>query len=336
MKRKIILGLLVGLLSVSVLAASGLSAPRLIQIKLTTVQLDNQQMGVAAQQLKKLADQRLGSKVKLSVYTGAQLYSGVEELEAIKKGDIQLCLAIGSAMGSLDPTMSIFKLPFLFPNVEVAYKVLDGPVGDKVFANLKKQGINVLGGFSSGSIIISNSSRPLLMPADFKGLKMRTSGKMEAAIIESLGAISTVIPSEETYTGLQQKVIDGLATPSTVFYARKYHEVQKYVTNAGILYWSNGFLLANDKFWSGLPKDIRNDLKKIADEVLREVRANDEVELQDMLKKLKAAGIEVHTLTSDQIAAWRKAALPVYKEYESSIGASLIAEVTKEIEKLSK
>lgn len=334
MKRKIMVGLLVGSLLVSILVSSGLCAPRLIQIKLTTVQLDNQQMGVAAQQLKKLADKRLASKIRLNVYTGAQLYSGVEELEAIKKGDIQLCLAIGSAMGSLDPTMSIFKLPFLFPNVEVAYKVLDGPIGEKVFTNIKRQGIDVLGGFSSGSIIISNSSRPLLTPADFKGLKMRTSGKMEAAIIESLGAISTVIPSEETYTGLQQKVIDGLATPSTVFYARKYHEVQKYVTNAGILYWSNGFILTNDKFWNGLPKDVRNELRRIVDQVLKDVRASDEAELLDMLKKLEAGGIKVHTLTPEEITAWRKAALPVYKQYEKVIGANLIAEVNKEIKKV--
>ena len=339
MKNKIIAGLLIGLL-VCMLVLSGCgkkgTGNKTISIKLTTVQLDTQQMGVAAQQLKKLVDERLGSKVKLSVYTGAQLYSGVEELEALKKGDIQMCLAIGSAMGSLDPSMSIFKLPFLFPNVEVAYEILDGPTGEKVFANIKNQGIDVLGGFSSGSIIVSNSSHPLLQPADFNKLKLRTSGKMEAAIIESLGAISTVIPSEETYTGLQQKVIDGLATPSTVFYARKYHEVQKYVTNAGMLYWSNGFILSNDKFWNELPEDIRTELESIVAEVLQDVRAKDEAELQSMLEKLVAGGIQVHTLTPREIEAWRRAALPVYKKYEKDIGADLIAEVTAEIEKLNK
>lgn len=340
MKTRIVVGLLVGLL-VCMLVLSGCgqgkgAGNKEISIKLTTVQLDTQQMGVAAQQLKKLVDERLGSKVKLSVYTGAQLYSGVEELEALKKGDIQMCLAIGSAMGSLDPSMSIFKLPFLFPNVEVAYEILDGPTGEKVFANIKNQGIDVLGGFSSGSIIVSNSSHPLLQPADFNKLKLRTSGKMEAAIIESLGAISTVIPSEETYTGLQQKVIDGLATPSTVFYARKYHEVQKYVTNAGMLYWSNGFILSNDKFWNELPEDIRTELESIVAEVLQDVRAKDEAELQSMLEKLEAGGIQVHTLTPREIEAWRRAALPVYKKYEKDIGADLIAEVTAEIEKLNK
>lgn len=299
-----------------------------VNIKITTVQLDSQQMGVAAGRIKELAEERLGDQVKIDLYTGAQLYSGVEELEAIKKGDIQMTLAIGSSMGSIDPTMSLFKLPFLFPNVEVAYQVLDGPVGEEIFKNVTNQGIRVLGGFSSGSIIVSNNQHPIKMPEDFKGLKMRTSGKMEAAIVESMGAASVVIPSEETYTGLQQGVIDGLATPSTVFYARKYHEVQKYVTNAGMLYWSNGFILANDKFWQGMPDDVRNELQKIVNEVLQEVRAEDEAGLNDMLKTIEQDGVEVHTLTQEEIQAWREAAKPVYDEYKDVIGADLIEQVS--------
>jgi tripartite ATP-independent transporter DctP family solute receptor len=307
-----------------------------ITVKLTTVQLDNQQMGVAANRIKKLVDERLGDKVKLQVYTGAQLYSGVEELEALKKGDIQLTLAIGSAMGSLDSSMSLFKLPFLFPNVQVAYEILDGPIGNQVFKNLKDQGINVLGGFSSGSIIVSNGKRPIQQPADFKGLKMRTSGKMEAAIIEEMGAISVVVPSEETYGALQQGIADGLATPSTVFYARRYHEVQKYVTNAGMLYWSNGFILANDEFWQGMSEDVREEFEVIIYEVLAKVRAEDEAQLQDMLAKVEEGGSEVHTLTPEEIEAWRQAALPVYDHYKDEIGADLVDAVTKEVEALTK
>lgn len=307
-----------------------------VTIKITTVQLDTQQMGVAASELKKLAEERLGNKVKIDLYTGAQLYSGVEELEAIKKGDIQMTFAIGSAMGSLDPAMSLFKLPFLFPNVEVAYKVLDGPIGEEVFKNISNQGIRILGGFSSGSIIVSNSKHPIKMPADFKGLKLRTSGKMEAAIVENMGAASVVIPSEETYSGLQQGVIDGLATPSTVFYARKYHEVQKYVTNAGMLYWSNGFVLVNEKFWQAMPDDVRNELQQIVSEVLKEVRSKDEADLQDMLKKVEQSGAQVHTVTPEEIKAWREAAKPVYDQNKGVIGPELVDKVVKEVEAASK
>lgn len=341
MKRKIIAVLIVSLLLLSGCGDKG-AAPdkspeaKPINIKVTTVQLDTQQMGVAAAHLKKLVDERLKDKVKIDLYTGAQLYSGAEELEAIKKGDIQMALAIGSAMGSLDPTMSIFKLPFLFPDVKTAYEILDGPIGEEVFKNVKNQGIGVLGGFSSGSIIVSNSKRPIQMPADFKGLKMRTSGKMEAAIIETMGAASMVIPSEETYSGLQQKVIDGLATPSTVFYARRYHEVQKYVTNAGMLYWSNGFVLANDKFWNEIPADIRAELEKIVDEVLAEVRAKDESELQSMLKKVEESGAQVHTLNSEEIKAWREAAKPVYDQYKGTIGVELVDKLVSKVDELSK
>ncbi|MDL2214084.1 TRAP transporter substrate-binding protein [Clostridia bacterium OttesenSCG-928-O13] len=304
-----------------------------ITIKMTTVQLDSQQMGIAAQQLQKLVDERLAGKVELLSYPGGQLYANTEELEALKTGDIQMCLAVGSTMSTLDPAIGIFKMPFLFPTVDAAYSVMDGPTGEKLFANIKDQGINVLGGFSSGSIIISNSKHPIQDPADFSGLKIRASGKMESAIIDAMGGISTVIPSEETYTGLQQKVVDGLATPSTVFYARKYQEVQTYVTNAGMLYWSNGFILANDKFWQDLPADIRDELTAIVEEVLATTRDADENELQDMLDKVEAEGCEVvRELTMDQVEAWREATKSVYTQYEAEIGKELIEEVQKAVD----
>ncbi len=307
-------------------------AGKAIQIKVTTVQLDGQQMGIAANNLKQLVDERLAGKVDMAIYTGGQLYSNTEELEALKKGDIQLCLAVGSTMNTLDPAMGIFKLPFLFPNVETAYYIMDGPVGDKIFANIQSQGINVLGGFSSGAIVVSNSSHPIVNPEDLSGLKMRASGKMESAIIEAMGAISTVIPSEETYTGLQQKVVDGLATPSTVFAVRKYQEVQKYVTNAGLLYWSNGFILANDKFWQGLPEDIRAELAEVIQLVLDDTRNADGSELQNMLAQIESEGCEVHTLTPDEREKWRQASMSVYDDYSEEIGPELIAEVQKAVE----
>jgi len=317
-------------------AESGKENSNPITIKLTTVQLDNQQMGIAAARMKELVETRLAGKVSIQTYTGAQLYTGVEELEAIKKGDIQICLAIGSAMGSVDPSMDIFKLPFLFPDVNIAYKVLDGPTGEEIFKNLNAQGIKVLGGFSSGSVIVSDNKRLIKLPADLKGLKMRTSGKMEASIIESLGAISMVTPSEETYSALQQGVVDGMATPSTVFYPRRYHEVQKYVTNAGMLYWPIGFILANDSFWQQLPEDVRGELENIISVVVAEVREKDAVELEDTLKKIEQAGCEVYTLTPEEIEAWRQGALPVYDQYKDEIGAELVDTVTKDVAELTK
>lgn len=307
-----------------------------VKIKITTVQLDKQQMGKAAARIKELAEQKLGDKVQVEIYPGAQLYSGVEELEAIKKGDIQMTLAIGSAMSSLDPAMGIFKLPFLFPNTEVAYQVLDGPVGEEVFKNVNAQGVKVLGGFSSGNIIVSNNKRPIKNPADFKGLKMRSSGKAEAAILEAMGAVSVVLPSEETYAGLQQGIADGMATPSTVFYARKYHEVQKYVTNAGMLYWSNGFILVNDKFWQGLPEDTRKGLEEVVDQVLAEVRAEDQAGFEEMLKKVEESGVQVHNLTPEEAQAWKEAAKSVYDKNKDTIGAELVDKVTKTVDELTK
>lgn len=321
------------LLAITSLSVSASPAEKddVVKIKVTTVQLDNQQMGKGIALFKQLVDERLAGKVELLTYTGGQLYSNAEELEAIKNGDIEMCFAVGSTMTTLDETMSIFKLPYLFPNTDVAYSIMDGEIGQNILANVQKQGINVLGAFSSGSVIISNSSHPIQMPADFTGLKLRVSGKMESAIIDALGGVSTVIPSEETYTGLQQKVVDGLATPSTVFAVRKYHEVNKFVTNAGLLYWPIGFILTNDAFWNDLPEDIRTELSAIVTEVLATMRADDAKEVQEMLTYVESEGCQIHTVTPEEAEAWKEATKVLYDTYADSIGADLIDMVEKAV-----
>jgi TRAP-type C4-dicarboxylate transport system substrate-binding protein len=82
---------------------------------------------------------------------------------------------------------------------------------------------------------IHNNKRPIKNSEDFKGLKMRWSGPMGAATLKALGAISIVSVPEEMYSAFQQGMIDGGANPAVVFYARKLYDVQKYITDAGML-----------------------------------------------------------------------------------------------------
>jgi C4-dicarboxylate-binding protein DctP len=312
------------------------SAQQPVDIKITTIQLRQQQMGVGIERLAKHIKERLGDKVRVRTYPAAQLYGFMEDIQATIKGEVEMAYVIGSALEPIDGTQELWKLPFLFPNVDVMYKVLDGPLGKKLFSRLDQKGLAVLGVVSSGNVLIHNNKRPIKNPDDFKGLKMRSFGPMGAATLKTLGAIAVVSVPEEMYTAFQQGMIDGGANPNIVFLARKLYDVQKYVTDAGMLNATLAVLLANKAWWDKLPPDVRSGLSESIQRLVKEQRAEVEVENETILKQLTAKGCQVYPLPSAEQAAWKKTLQPVYTEFAPKIGSDVVREVQQEVERLSK
>jgi C4-dicarboxylate-binding protein DctP len=142
--------------------------------------------------------------------------------------------------------------------------------------------------------------------------------------MRALGALPQVMAFSEVYQAMQTGVVDGSENPPSNFYTQKMHEVQKYLTmtDHGVIEYA---VIANKKFWDGLPPDIRTTLEgamadatKYADDIAK--KEND-----DALAAVKASGkTEIITLTPAQKNAWKKALLPVHKENEARVGKDII------------
>jgi C4-dicarboxylate-binding protein DctP len=326
-------------ISLTLLLALNLSEPlaaKKITIKFTTVQMPKQQMGKAALQLGKAVNSQLGDKVRMKVFTSAQLYRGKEEIEALMRGEIQMAFVIGSRLEGIDPALQCFKLPYVFKSVDVAYKLTDGPFGDTLFKKLPPRNLKFLGLVNAGNVVFSNAKRPLRLPKDFKGLKIRSYGRMGKDTAAFLGATAVVTPSSETFSALQTGVIDGVMTPNSVYLKRKYDTIQKYVTDGGLVNFTNTALLANLKFWNGLPTDVRLKLKSLIDELTAEMRTEMKEDNKKIFDRIRAANNEVHHLNEEETAAWKKALQPLNDKYGPEIGQGFIEDMNKEVEKLSR
>ena len=99
---------------------------------------------------------------------------------------------------------------------------------------------------------------PLLVPADFQGLKIRIPGrKMRTQYFRELGSIPQIMAFSEVYQALQTGVVDGEENTPSNYLTQKFHEVQKHITvsyHAHLQYT----LIVNSKFWNGLPADMRS------------------------------------------------------------------------------
>jgi C4-dicarboxylate-binding protein DctP len=316
--------------ALAVMLAGSAQAQTPIVIKFSHVVAPDTPKGKGAEKFKELAEQYTGGKVRIEVYPNSQLYKDKEELEALQLGAVQMLAPSSAKFGPIGVReFEVFDLPYILPDKVALRKVTDGPVGRRLLNLLGPKGMVGLAYWDNGFKVMS-ANRPLRMPEDFKGLKMRVqSSKVLEAQMRGLGAIPQVMAFSEVYQALQTGVVDGSENTPSNMYTQKHNEVQKFITlsDHGYIGYT---LIANKKFWEGLPPDIRGELERAVADATRYANDISQAENDDALEKIRKAGTSTFiTLTPDQKAAWRKAVLPVYDEMASRVGKDLIAEFEK-------
>ncbi|MDD5391299.1 MAG: TRAP transporter substrate-binding protein [Gallionellaceae bacterium] len=324
MKLSVVLSALTLALATSFAIPAAQAADPLV-IKFSHVVAPDTPKGRAADYFKKLAEERGKGRVKVEVYPNSQLYKDREEMEALQIGAVQMLAPSLAKFGPLGVrSFELFDLPYIFPNKESLYRVMDGDIGKKLFNLLDAKGITGLAFWDNGFKQMS-ANKPLRSLDDFKGLKMRIqSSKVLEAQMKALGAFPQVMAFSEVYSALQQGVVDGTENPMSNLYTQKMNEVQKHLTIS-----DHGYLgyavIVNKKFWDDLPADLRDTLDKAMRDATVFERKIAQEENDEALAKVKAAGTtQVYVLPYKDRVVWQQALLPVHKEFEEKIGRDLI------------
>lgn len=308
----------------------GANAADPIVIKFSHVVAPNTPKGKAAEKFKELAESRTKGQVKVEIYPNSQLYKDREEMEALQLGAVQMLAPSLSKFGPLGVReFELFDLPFLFPDKQTLYAVMDGDIGRRLFSKLETKGIKGLTFWDNGFKQMS-ANRPLHNVADFKGLKMRIqSSKVLEAQMKALGANPQVMAFSEVYSALQQGVVDGTENPLSNIYTQKMHEVQKNITlsNHGYLGYA---VIVNKKFWDGLSPELRATLEQAMKEATAYERQIAQQENDEALAKIRAAGTTtVYTLTAKELESWKQALRPVHIEFQDVVGKDNIDAVNQ-------
>jgi C4-dicarboxylate-binding protein DctP len=299
-----------------------------IVIKFSHVVAVDTPKGKGAERFKQLAEERTGGRVKVEVYPNSSLFKDGEEMEALQLGSVQILAPSVAKFGPLGVrAFEVFDLPYIFDSFDDLHKVTDGAVGKMLFEKLAAKGVLGLAFWDNGFKDMS-ANRPISMPADYKGLKMRIqSSKVLGDEMKALGAIPQVMAFSEVYQALQTGVVDGTENPPSNFYTQKMHEVQKYLamTDHGVIEYA---VIVNKKFWDGLPADIRTTLEGAMKDATKYANEIAKKENDDALEAVRKSGrTEILVLNAEQKNALKRALRTVHKDNESRIGNDVIAEV---------
>lgn len=280
---------------------------------------------------KALVESGSGGRIRVEVYPAGQLGGEREYLEAVNLGTIEMGVASG-AMAGFFPEAMVFDIPYLFSSQAVAWRVLDGPFGQKI-SELMEQKTNMIN-LAYGEVgfrHFTNNVRPVRTPADMGGLRIRVQETpVYVRLVESLGGSPTPIAWTETYSALDQRVVDGQENPvSTIDYAKLY-EVQRYLTLDGHSYGVD-FTVINKRFFNSLSSEDQALIRSAAFTAARVnqgIKALNEAMSLDKLQQT----MEVYAPTAEELAQFRALAQPAVIDWlRTQIDPALINEVLEAV-----
>jgi len=268
---------------------------------------------------KKVAE-KTNNGLMIKVAPSGQLGGMKENFEAIMAGTLETAQVNNAFLGTLYPGTQLFDLPFVFRDNEHMKKVVRGPIGEQVYAELeKKTGIKILmSGLPDGPRSVWNKRRPIYSPADMKGIKIRV---MESPLMvdtfKALGAIPTPLPAPDVYMAAKQGVVDGGECPPFGIFAFKAYEVAKYFSLTKHFAMPSA-LGVNAKWFNGLPADYQRAILAAADEARAWYDNQFDAENEAAFKDMKQKGMEVNDVKDLQ--EFRDAMKPVHEKYAGQVG----------------
>ncbi len=184
---------------------------------------------------KSLVETASGGAIEVQLFPNGQLGKDNEVIQQVRDGIVESTISSAGGIAQHYPLVGVFDIPFAFPNIAVANRVIDlrSDFGKKFAGDLEeKTGLKVLGLIDSGGFFaFSNSKRPIKTVEDMEGLRIRTMTlPTHQAMVSSLGGKPTPLPWAEVYTALQTGVADGQMNPVPIIAFAKFDEVQKYLS----------------------------------------------------------------------------------------------------------
>ncbi len=316
-----------GLLPVGLLLF-GLVAPAGAQVKLRFAHTLTPQnsLHLMGEEFARRVAAKTQNGVQVQVFPAGQLGNDPQLIDGVRFGTIDMIMAGNPFFTSLIPELNIFDLPFLFRDYDHAYKVLDGPVGADLLRLLEKHDMKPIGILELGFRNLTNSKRPVRVPEDLKGLRIRTTpNPAHIQAFRLLGANPVPMPITEVYLALSTGTVDGQENPTAQIEEQKFYEVQKYLSLTYHAYTSSIAVMNLKKFQA-----LKPEHQKALQEAMQEARdwgrrLNRELDGK-ALAKMKAAGMQVEENPNRD--AFRKiVADPTAEEYTKKFGTETLEKI---------
>lgn len=312
---------LVGTLAVAAVAPAA-AADVTIRIGWATTDSETDAYNFAAHAFARQLEAAKPGHFEVQFFPNRQLGDETALLQGLQLGTVDMAIVTNSVVANIDSAFSVSDLPFLYPSLADAHRVLDGPLGQELFDRLTSKKVIGLGWCEAGFRNMLNRERPINTPEDVVGLKFRVlESPLYVGMFASLGAAGVPMPWGEVFTALQQGAIDGLEAPTWALWAAKMTEAAKFMSVTQHLYaaapiWSSG------RLFDSLSAEDQAIVKAAGRAACIEQRQfNQDYEMK-VMEMMKGTGVQINEIADR--GAFQAKMQPVWDSYRDKIGADLL------------
>jgi tripartite ATP-independent transporter DctP family solute receptor len=320
--------LILSLLLLSIFSNIGIATPRKIQFGYVTAASESDPYCIASTKFAELIEERTNGEIVLELFPSGQLGDERDMIEGMQIGSLDAGLITNAPIGGFVSSFMALDLPFVFSSADCAHKTLDGIAGEKLLEQLDNVGIKGLAFAEGGFRHMINNIQPINTVEDTQGIKFRVmKSPIYLGMFKYLGSNAIAMPWGETFTAVQQGVMDGLEIPISVIWANKYYEVTKYLSLTGHTYSPLIFMVSNS-IWNSLSDEQQEIFKNSALEAAVYERAEAAKINNELLKNLEEEGMIINEV--DDKEPFQEVVEPLYKEFEDEIGKDMLDLILEE------
>jgi TRAP-type C4-dicarboxylate transport system substrate-binding protein len=250
------------------------------------------------------------------------------EVELLTKGEVKITLYPGGALGKPPqhisffipaytagrfPRSTVFDLPLLGGGSALLNTALAQGVFEKHIAPDFKDA-KMLIFFNSEPLTIHTSKKKITSMADVSGLKIRSAGAIQSAMVKRLGGSPVTMPITEVYTSLEKGVIDGVLTAYTAMVSFRLYDVSKYSIMNGLTSIPMAVAM-NRKTWNSLSPEVQKILDGLRMRYSLECATEYDVDYLKAVARGKSLGKDIYPLSAAELAKWEKQFAPIYGDW---------------------
>jgi len=213
--------------------------------------------------------EKSGGRMEIRIHPASSLYPSHELIPALVDGRAEIGPVVSGYLTDILLEIGPLDLPFMTGSLEEHRKAANAlrPFFTEMLA---KRGLKLLA-INAWPTQQLFSLQPIKTVADWKGKKIRVYGADSANTARALGAAPVSIGFGEVYTALEKKTVDGAMTSATNAEPMKFFEVSKFINYWYLAGAGSEWLVANQKAFDALPKD----LQQVVMDALKDVRLED-------------------------------------------------------------
>ena len=251
-------------------------------------------------------EKRSGGKIKINFFPAESLVKALDTHNALRNGSVDLSIYPYIYSAGAIPEMNLVLLPGLWKTPQDVFNFRKSLPWAEIEAKAEAFGfkticwIQISGGMAS-------KSKPINVPADLAGQKVRAAGKMMEAALQSVGASTVSMSSTESYSAMQLGLLDGVWTSSGTFGSYRLFEVSKFYNSPEdySVYFTIEPIAISMKTWKKLSPEQQKIILEVGQSLEQKAFESAVADDKRVAKLFAGAGAQIHKMTLDEWKQWQ-------------------------------